>query len=362
MGQRWIREVLESKDVELLGVVDLEPQAARRAAATAGTDVRTATDLSELLTRVTVDAVINVTVPEAHFGINRDCLRANIPVLCEKPLVPTLTQAYLLAGEAEHHSTLLMASQSRRYYHRLSELREATSVIGAPFLVTAEFFRDPHFGGFRERMFQPLLLDMAIHAFDTARFLTGAEPVSVRCETFNPPWSWYDGDAAALATFEMTGGLRFAYTGSWCSGGVPTSWNGSWRLSGPRGSATWDGLGPPLTELADGVPTLPPVAKEPARVMDVPEEIAGALAEFVQAARSGKAPSGDIHANVWTLAMVQAAVQSASLSGRRVVVADLLDFAFREALASKDDAVPQSLRQWRGPLDRLTNVAGARRN
>jgi predicted dehydrogenase len=242
----------------------------------------------------------------------------------------------------------MMASQSRRYDRRLSELRATTSTIGEPFLVTAQFFRDPHFGGFREQMAQPLLLDMAIHAFDAARFLTGAEPVSVQCETFNPPWSWYDGDAGAVATFEMTGGLRFVYTGSWCSGGLVTSWNGSWRLSGPHGSATWDGVGPPLVEHVDGS-SPPPTGDDPTHAFDLPEGIAGALDEFVRSARSGDTPSGDVHRNIWTLAMVQAAVQSAS-SGCRVVVADLLGVAYREALAGKDDELSQTIGTWSSPL------------
>jgi predicted dehydrogenase len=305
-----------------------------------------------------VDAVINVTVPESHFAINLECLRAAIPVLCEKPLVPSLTQAYLLAGAAEHHSTVLVASQSRRYFRRLSDLRRAIAGTGPPFLVTAQFFRDPHFGGFREKMVQPLLLDMAIHAFDTARFLTAAEPVSARCETFNPSWSWYEGDAAAVATFEMTDGLRFVYTGSWCSGGLETSWNGSWRLSGPRGSATWDGLGPPALELVNSATSATTAGDWSAQAAGEPEELAGALAEFVGSLRSGAAPSGDIHANLWTLAMVHAAVQSASTSGRRVVVSDLMDVAFRKALADEDHEGSSALHRWGHPLARLIGGEG----
>ena len=46
-------------------------------------------------------------------------------------------------------------------------------------------------------MAYPLLKDMAIHQFDLARDLIGSEPVSISCESFNPGWSWYAGDAAA---------------------------------------------------------------------------------------------------------------------------------------------------------------------
>ena len=40
-------------------------------------------------------------------------------------------------------------------------------------------------------MESPLLLDMAIHTFDQARFITGADALSVYCHEFNPAGSWY---------------------------------------------------------------------------------------------------------------------------------------------------------------------------
>ena len=69
----------------------------------------------------------------------------------------------------------------------------------------------------------------------------GADPVSVYCESANPPWSWFAGDAVATAVFTFPGGQRFAYTGSWVARGLETSWNGSWRLSAEHGTAVWDG-------------------------------------------------------------------------------------------------------------------------
>ena len=118
--------------------------------------------------------------------------------------------------------------------------------------MSCEFFKAPHFGGFREEMDHPLLVDMAIHQFDLARDLIGAEPVSVFCDGFNPAWSWFGGDAAANAVFAFEGGARFSFTGSWCSPGLETSWNGRWRVSASGGTALWDGDDEPVAERADG--------------------------------------------------------------------------------------------------------------
>src|SRR6266581_2652143 len=68
-----------------------------------------------------------------------------------------------------------------------------------------------HFEGFRQHMRHVLLLDMAIHTFDAARLLTGADPVSVYCKEWNPVGSWYDHDASAVAFFEMTNGIVYTY-------------------------------------------------------------------------------------------------------------------------------------------------------
>ncbi|WP_425560187.1 Gfo/Idh/MocA family protein, partial [Kineococcus glutinatus] len=251
---------------------------------------------------------------------------------------------------------LFAVSQSRRYNAHLFALREHVRGLGAPGVLTTEFFKAPHFGGFREEMAHPLLLDMAIHPFDSARFLLGEEPVSVYCEEFNPPWSWYAGDAAATAVFEMTGGVRYVYTGSWCSSGAETSWNGSWRLSAERGTVRWDGEEAPVV---DGDPL--PAAAGGDGVAPVPpgHEIAGSLREFATALRTGGTPMGEVHANVLSLAMVEAAVTSAA-TGARVLVDDVLERAHAEAVAAETHPqVAQVLRSWSSVRGVLTGGARA---
>jgi predicted dehydrogenase len=163
------------------------------------------------------DAVVNVTIPAAHHPVNIEALFEGLPVLCEKPVAPTVAEALSLAAAAEVSGQLLMISQSRRYFRALTEFKTQTQDLGNMGVVTCNFFKAPHFGGFREQMEHVLLLDMAIHPFDVVRYLLEQDPVSVYCEEFNPSWSWYAGNAAATAVFEMDGGTRFIYTGSWCS-------------------------------------------------------------------------------------------------------------------------------------------------
>ena len=344
MGRVWLQLLIDTPEVELVGLVDLDVDAARSALAelgrpdvTAGMTV--AASLSEIAGATRAQAVVNVTVPVAHHPVNVEAMFAGLPVLCEKPIAPTVSQALSLAAASEVSGQLLMTSQSRRYYPVLSEFKKSLGALGEVGIVTTEFFMAPHFGGFRDTMDHPLLADMSIHAFDVARYLLDAEPVSVYCDSYNPTWSWYAGDAATTAIFEFEGGVRYTFIGSWCSPRLETSWNGSWRVSGSKGSATWDGE------------TMPTVDAENDRQQNSDansghETIAGSLAEFIDSIRTGRTPSGEVHSNVLSLAMVEAAVHSAE-RGTRVFVDTMLEDSYRDAVAAeKQPGVLAALTGW----------------
>jgi predicted dehydrogenase len=328
MGRHWLDVIGQSTDVRLVGLADLDLATAQRAAAGAGlADVEVTATLTELLGRVEADAVINVTIPEAHAEISTTAVLSGLAVLCEKPVAHNISAALSMVAAAEVSGRLLMVSQSRRYWRNLDALRGQVARLGRLGLVECSFFQAPHFGGFREQMPFPLLIDMAIHHFDLARDLIGSEPAWIVCESFNPAWSWYAGDAAADVHAEFADGTRFVYTGSWCSPGLETSWNGSWRVSASGGTALWDGDHEPAAQTVDGEPIA-------AVAGTGPEEIAGSLAEFVAALRGGRVPSGEVHSNIMSLAMVEGAVRSAQ-TRQPVVLGDLLDDAYRQALAAE---------------------------
>lgn len=349
MGRAWLATIAANPDTELVGLVDIDLDTA--AAALAGApeglgDAVLGTDVVEVARATGASAVIDVAIPSAHHAITTAALRAGLDVLGEKPVTETVAQALSLVAATQVTGRRFVVSQSRRYVHGAFQLREAARSLGAAGTLAVDFFRAPRFGGFRERMPQPLLVDMAIHQLDLARFLLDADPVAVYAESFNPPWSWYDGDASAVATFEMSDGSRFVYSGSWCAPGQETSWNGEWRLSAERGTATWDG---------EGVPALTPVG--PVGVTDVPDpgrELAGSLAAFVAGLR-GAPVMCEVADNVLSLAMVEAAVASAE-TGSRVAIDDLLDQSWRVAIEQEEhDDVRAALASWPSVRDALAS-------
>jgi predicted dehydrogenase len=343
MGQAWLRAIADCDAVELVGLVDLDTAAADAVAAGWGKAVVVGTDAVEVAARSGGQAVIDVTVPVAHHPVTTAALFAGLPVLGEKPVASTVAQGLSLAAAAEITGELFMVSQSRRYNDQLWAFKALISTIGRPGVLTTEFFRAPHFGGFRDQMDHPLLLDMAIHQLDSARFLLDGDPVSVYCEEYNPSWSWYRGDAGCTAIFEMSSGARFVFTGTWCSPGLETSWNGSWRASSEHGTARWNGDDAPEVERTTDL-EIPEIVRRATDLLG--DGIAGSLREFVHALRTGEVPMGEVHDNIASLAMVEAAIESNG-SGRRVLLDAIMSGAVEQAVAGEErEDVALVLKSW----------------
>jgi predicted dehydrogenase len=326
MGRTWGKNLLACSDVQLTGWIDIRPGVAAEAAHELGVEeIYAGDDLERALAELRPDFVVDVTIPEAHRDVTIQALGAGVPVLGEKPMAATMQQAREMVAAAEQAGLLYMVSQSRRYDPLLHSYRNLiVSHLGQLGILNSDFYIGAHFGGFRDEMPSPLILDMAIHTLDAARFLCDADPVAVYCEEFNPPWSWYRGDACATAIYEMSGGLRYTYRGSWCAEGHHTSWEGEWRAVGANGTATWDGRQPPVADIV--VETggfhsrTEPRTGQPGT--DMERGIAGSLRDFLHALDSGATPMGECHDNIKSLAMVFGAIES-SATGRRVLISDI---------------------------------------
>jgi predicted dehydrogenase len=322
MGRVWARTIADNPDVSLVGWVDLfEDRVAEGIEAVGLSNVAIEGDVDAALVDLVPDFVVDVAVPEAHHEVTRRCLERGVAVLGEKPMAATLEEARDLVERSERSSTLFVVSQNRRYQAQLAAFKNLIADrLGGIGHLNAEFYRAPHFGGFRDEMDSPLLVDMAIHTFDAARYISGADPLSVSCTEFNPPWSWYRGAASAIAEFEFTGGAHFSYQGSWCAEGFETSWESSWRAIGASGSASWDGASTPVAEVRARDAAGPVLERIEAPLVAIAGEgIAGSLADFVKALRTGEVPMNECSDNIRSFAMVMAALES-SRSGRRVAV------------------------------------------
>lgn len=319
MGNAWLNTVLESNEVAFAGFVEVNEAIADEQAAKFKLDRKLIfKSLPEALKAVKAEGIINVTPPQFHKEVSFTALEAGIPVLSEKPLAGTFAEALDIVRKADETGVLHMVTQNYRYHQPCYTLKSvlASGQMGQIGAVTVEFFKGPHFGGFREEMPYPLIIDMAIHHFDLLRYFLESDPISVYGRSWNPPWSWFKGDASASVSLRFASGVTAAYNASWCSQAQETSWNANWRFECEKGVVTLkddqvyvqhltgveEGSGFRATQHAP-LTTIPPVEMER-------QAQAYLLHEFYEAVRLGKTPATTCQDNIKSLGIVFDVIQS----------------------------------------------------
>ncbi|MGC9394395.1 MAG: Gfo/Idh/MocA family protein [Anaerolineae bacterium] len=328
ISRAWLNAIKAIPDVAMVGFVDLREEAARTRAEEFGwTDALVGTDVTAALEQIRPDVVFDCTVPEAHHDVTLTAVRHGCHVLGEKPLADTLAHAQAMVAAAQAAGKLYAVIQNRRYDANIRRLKHFldSGALGRITTVNSDFYIGAHFGGFRDHMKHVLLVDMAIHTFDMARLLTGADAHAVYCYEWNPTGSWYDHDASAIATFEMSGGLVYSYRGSWCAEGLNTTWECAWRIIGEKGTVLWDGATDFKAQVIAGrggffsewetieVPSYENPDKTGGH--------GGVIREFVRCVQTGGMPETICTDNIKSLAMVFGAVESAE-SHTRIQITD----------------------------------------
>ncbi|WP_210363143.1 Gfo/Idh/MocA family protein [Rhizobium sp. T1473] len=330
MSKGWLRAIQETPAlkaaIKVKGLVDVNPAAAEALAAEFGLEgAVTGTDLADVIARSNADIVFDVVVPTARFNVVSTALKAGCHVLSEKPMATSLAEGAALIDLAAETGKIHAIIQNRRFISGVRRMRRfvESGSIGDLTAIHCDFFLGPHFGGFREEMDNVLLLDMAIHTFDAARYVADKKPLAVYCVERNPKGSWYRHGASANATFEFADDVVFTYRGSWCAEGERTSWESEWRLVGSKGMLTWDGADTFSAAVAGNEPGLlhgvaPVNVPEPAHEEETHGH-ASVISSFVEAINTGKRPETASSDNIRSLAMVFGAIESAK-TGRRIEI------------------------------------------
>jgi predicted dehydrogenase len=317
MGNAWLNAMLATPTVEYAGFVEINDSIARAQTERYGLDASLVFhSLEQALATVEADGVLDITPPQFHRSVALTALEHGIPVLSEKPLADTLEAGREIVQKSSETGVLHMVAQNRRYTVPSQTLKHVlnSGEMGTVASVGVEFFRGPHFGGFREEMPYPLIIDMAIHHFDMMRFFLDSDPITISGRSWNPPWSWYKGDASASVLMDFASGAVVSYDGSWCSRGVETSWNGHWRFECENGVVLMQNdqvfvgrneEARSLTAASDGDALLP----VPALTIPYTDQVY-LLREFYEAVVNGSAPATTCQDNIKSLAMVFDAVRS----------------------------------------------------
>ena len=325
-GLNWFENVVsKNKNIETTAWVEIDENTLQAVQKRLDLPAeRCFTSLEQALETVSADAVLVTASLPGHVPSARAALQAGKHVLMEKPFAPTVEEARELVELAEKQNRLLMISQNYRFYPAARTVAQLIQeqIIGRLGDIHIDFRRYDNIKPFVESrhysIWEPLLVDMAIHHFDLMRLVIGQEPVEVFCKTWNSAWSKYKEPAAGSMTITFDGGAVVNYRGNWASTAPQTNWAGEWHMEGEKGLVSWTSRG----ELPDAVSLqLQGEEKQPVKLLDVPsQDREGSLEAFIEAVRSNHEPETSGRRNLKTLALMFAAVESARQGGVPVKV------------------------------------------
>ena len=312
-GLSWLKQLRQHEECEIVGYI--EPSEANQQRAVEQHDVpreQIYNSLDEALQTVKADFVLDVTPPSVHHQIAETAFAHGLHVLGEKPLSDDFETAKRVVAAGEAANVKHMITQNYRFTsqprttHRV--LKEG--LIGKPGQCDIRFympwadFPNTHY------VTEPFMLinDMMVHHFDLMRYVLDNDPESVQAITWNQPWGWHKGDAAHAIVFRYADGLVATHVSVACAVGSQTSWNGDWRIEGPKGSIDWADNQTTYSHLHR---TDEEIDKQKIVDDDVPAPQQAILSEFLAAIREDRQPECNARDNLKSLAMVFAAIQSA---------------------------------------------------
>ncbi|HKE15816.1 MAG TPA: inositol 2-dehydrogenase [Kofleriaceae bacterium] len=164
----------------LVAIADIDRGAAEECAARLGgpsAGVRVAADAGEVVADRAIDAVVIATSTDTHAPLIEECARAGKHIFCEKPIDHDLERIDGALASVEAAGVSLQIGFNRRFDPNFRYLRDRISAgaIGDLHIlrITSRDPAPPPLAYVRSS--GGIFLDMTIHDFDMARYLTGSE-------------------------------------------------------------------------------------------------------------------------------------------------------------------------------------------
>ncbi len=176
MGQEHIRRLAGVPGAEVVAVSDVNAEQAKQVAETVG--ARAYSDGHDLIGSDAVQAVIIASPGFTHEEFTLACIAADKPVLCEKPLAPTVDACLrVLGAEAAESRRLVQVGFMRRYDDGFRAMKETLDggQIGRALLLHCRHRNAVAPPGFTSDM---MITDSVVHDIDVTRWLLGQEIVA----------------------------------------------------------------------------------------------------------------------------------------------------------------------------------------
>lgn len=134
-------------------------------------------DYHTLLADKEIDAVLICSSTDTHATIAIEAAKAGKHIFCEKPVDTQVAQIHEVIAAVKKHKVKFQVGFNRRFDHNFSTLHKYVmdGKIGEPHLIRITS-RDPQAPPVSYvKVSGGMFMDMTIHDFDMARFLSGAE-------------------------------------------------------------------------------------------------------------------------------------------------------------------------------------------
>jgi predicted dehydrogenase/predicted AlkP superfamily phosphohydrolase/phosphomutase len=271
------------------------------------------TNLTDALSQTQAEAVLITSPSFLHARQAIEALDAGLAVMVEKPFGCNLAEAQTVVDRARSAGRPVMVAENFRFFRAERTVRHMLDQGMAGGIVNSVCVdrRDQPShtqGSWVKSMEQPFLSEIAVHHFDSFRYLFDRKPLAIFATSYNPPGSDYNQGAAVNATVEFEGGLPVQYSGTL----VANRWEFSLWVQGDKGDIwtdrRWVWWRPKGQRFFRPVRLIPVPKGDEERYPKA--GTVSLLNQFRDAVSQGKIPETSGEDNLWTLAMVEAAALS----------------------------------------------------
>lgn len=222
-------------DVEIVGLCDINEEAAKEKQEKFGGDVFT--DFTAMLDKIKLDAVWLCTPPQIRREPLVACAKRSIPVFCEKPVERDEHKARSIAAELEDHNANVQVGYVFRSMEVIDQLREAIGddrihLIQSMYCCNMSITRALPEWFFNKELSGGALIDQATHNLDLLRCLFGEVTMvsGFACNPVQAKDGEYTIDETIALSLVFANGITASHIHTWVGDG----WRNEMVFSGEK--------------------------------------------------------------------------------------------------------------------------------